>query len=109
MHCPANALKVKKKYCQKKLHNLANLMQCTHTHTHMRAASGATASGRALSNSFLSPSQQSVLPVATHVDTEASGVAHKWTPTPSLWTQKHPQKYMWVRGFRRGGGEKYER
>lgn len=70
-----------------------------HTYTH--TASSTIAWGQALSNPFLSPSQQSVLPVATHVDTEASGVAHKWTPTPSLWTllSQNPPKYMW------GGGE----
>lgn len=39
--------------------------------------------GHELSNPFLSPSQQTILPKAMHVDTEASGVAHKWTPTPS--------------------------
>lgn len=35
------------------------------------------------SNPFLSPSPQTVLPVATRVDAEASGVAHKWPPTLS--------------------------
>lgn len=39
--------------------------------------------GHAPSNPFLSPSPQTVSPVATRVDTEASGVAHKWPPTLS--------------------------
>lgn len=38
---------------------------------------------QAPSNPFLSPSPQTVSPVATRVDTEASGVAQKWPPTLS--------------------------
>lgn len=53
-------------------------------HTHIQTHKHNTgAPGHALSNPFLSP-LQNALPAATHVDTEASGVAHKWTPTLSL-------------------------
>lgn len=43
-----------------------------------------TATGHALSDPFLSSAQQTALPVAMYIDNGASGVAHKWPPTPSF-------------------------
>lgn len=59
----------------KSRYSLPNGCRQTQTIAHARNAS---------SNPVLSPSLQTVLPVAMRVDTEASGVAHKWPPTLSL-------------------------
>lgn len=70
---------------QAEKHNLAHgMFSLSNTQTiHIIKALGLS-----LSIPLLSTSQKRLLPEATHVDTEASGVAHEQTPTPS--------PYIWL-------------